>query len=195
MLFFIKSFRIIIFSKENGLFHLMFGHTKYQGTSFSHVERMKMKKRVLIVTQNFYPVIGSAGNRMKNIYELFSEHQIETIVLTTEPAYPNKKMYGNKVFWDQPNLNESHEQIVRIPIHQRRLELQLIGQLFYYLETMIRFVIQLWLWRKQRFDYIYVSSPPIFIVFSVLIGNVFIKSKIILEIRDLWPDSLTGVNR
>lgn len=34
--------------------------------------------------------------------------------------------------------------------------------------------------------------PPIFIVLSALIGRRLIHSKLILEVRDLWPDSLTG---
>ncbi|WP_062320403.1 hypothetical protein [Halolactibacillus sp. JCM 19043] len=50
-----------------------------------------MNKKVLILTQNFYPVVGSAGNRMKNIFELLNEHDVQTDVVTIEPSYPNKK--------------------------------------------------------------------------------------------------------
>ncbi|QGS69576.1 hypothetical protein CV093_18725 [Oceanobacillus sp. 143] len=64
-----------------------------------------MKKKVLIMTQNFYPVIGSAGNRMKNIYQLLNEFDIDADVLTTEPAYPNKNLYKDRSFWDDESLN------------------------------------------------------------------------------------------
>src|SRR5699024_1318852 len=47
--------------------------------------------------------------------------------------------------------------------------------------------------RKENYDYILVSTPPIFIVFSALFARKILKSKLILEVRDLWPDSLVGV--
>lgn len=50
-----------------------------------------MSKRVLIITQNFYPEIGSAGNRMKNIYLLLQDKGFDVDVLTTDPTYPTKK--------------------------------------------------------------------------------------------------------
>ncbi len=58
---------------------------------------------------------------------------------------------------------------------------------------MYRFIFELWRRRKDGYDYLYVSTPPIFIVFSAWLLRRPMKAKIILEVRDLWPDSLTGV--
>lgn len=58
---------------------------------------------------------------------------------------------------------------------------------------MYRFLLELWQLRKNNYDYILVSTPPIFIVFSAFVGKYVLKSKLILEVRDLWPDSLIGV--
>lgn len=59
-----------------------------------------MPKKVLILTQNFYPAIGSAGNRMKNIFQLLSKADVQVEVLTIEPSYPpNKNMYKDRTFW------------------------------------------------------------------------------------------------
>lgn len=146
-------------------------------------------KKILIVTQNFYPVIGSAGNRMKNIFQLLNENNVETDVLTTEPAYPNKNMYKDEQFWDDEKVNQSQHKIIRVPLKNNHYD----NRLFFYVEIMLRFLWQLWKLRKKKYDFIYVSSPPIFIVFSVLIAKLFMNTKIILEIRDLWPDSLSGV--
>lgn len=150
-----------------------------------------MTKKVLIMTQNFYPVIGSAGNRMKNIFQLLNENNIDTDVLTTEPAYPNKNMYKDDTFWDDEEVNKRADKITRVSLKNNHYD----NRLFFYLEIMIRFFSVLWKLRKRKYDYMYVSSPPIFIVFSALISRLFMKSKIILEIRDLWPDSLTGVKK
>src|SRR5690625_2322916 len=147
-----------------------------------------MSKKVLIITQNFYPVIGSAGNRMKNIFQLLNEHNIETTVLTTEPAYPNKVLYKNEKFWDDATLNGETKKIVRIPINKKKYSNRIVGRLLFYLEIMIRFAMSLWSLRKNKFDIIYVSTPPIFIVGSAFFGKIVNKSKLILEVRDLWPD-------
>lgn len=148
-----------------------------------------MNTKVLIVTQNFYPVIGSAGNRMKNIFQLLNENNVETDVLTTEPAYPNKNMYKDDNFWDDESINQVSDRITRVSLKNNHYD----NRLFFYVEIMLRFLFVLWKYRKRKYDYIYVSSPPIFIVFSVLMGKIFTKTKVILEIRDLWPDSLSGV--
>lgn len=152
-----------------------------------------MAKKVLIMTQNFYPVIGSAGNRMKNIYQLLNENDIDADVLTTEPAYPNKNMYKDEMFWDDESLNSETTKITRVAIKNNRFQNHILSRLFFYLEIMYRFLIQLWKVRKNKYDYILVSTPPIFIVFSAWVGKYLLKSKLILEVRDLWPDSLIGV--
>ena len=146
------------------------------------------------MTQNFYPVIGSAGNRMKNLFQLLNENDIETNVLTTEPAYPNKNMYKDNDFWDDEDLNKEKNRVIRIPINNNNFSNHIINRLFFYLEIMFRFLVVLWRGRKSKYDFIYVSTPPIFIVFSAFVGRLLFKNcKLILEVRDLWPDSLVGV--
>lgn len=152
-----------------------------------------MSKKVLILTQNFYPAIGSAGNRMKNIFQLLTKQGIEVEVLTIEPSYPNQNMYRDQHFWDDEEINNNQDSITRVPIKSRNFSNKLLGRLFFYLEIMIRFISELWKRRKDEYDYIYVSTPPIFIVLSAWIGRILLKSKMVLEVRDLWPDSLTGV--
>ena len=152
-----------------------------------------MPKKVLIMTQNFYPVIGSAGNRMKNIFQLLNEHDIEADVLTTVPAYPNKNLYKDREFWDDEQLNSKTDKIFRVAIKNNNVSNRIFNRIFFYLEIMFRFLTMLWKLRKKKYDYILVSTPPIFIVFSAFIGKLIFRNKLILEVRDLWPDSLVGV--
>lgn len=152
-----------------------------------------MTRKVLIMTQNFYPVIGSAGNRMKNIFQLLNDKNIETHVLTTEPAYPNKNLYKDDQFWDDDNIAKDEKKIVRVPIKNNHFSNHILSRLFFYVEIMWRFLLKLWKLRKEKYDYIYVSTPPIFIVFAAFVGAFFMRAKVVLEVRDLWPDSLIGV--
>lgn len=150
--------------------------------------------KILLMTQNFYPVIGSSGNRNKNLFELLNQNGIDTTVLTTEPAYPNKNLYKQKEFWDEEHLNEN-EKIIRLPLKSKKYENTMFGRLMFYLEISWAFTKKAFKLRQQKYDYILVSSPPIFIVPVAFFAKRLYKAKLILEIRDLWPDSLSGVRK
>ncbi|RWZ59078.1 glycosyltransferase WbuB [Halobacillus fulvus] len=150
-----------------------------------------MSKKILIVTQNFYPEIGSAGNRMKNIYLLLKEHGFDVDVLTTDPTYPNRNFYENEMFWDDERLNDSPD-IFRVSIKNRKYSRSFSNRLFYFLE-MARKMISHTLKSKKEYDYVFTTSPAIFVAIVGMLAKYKFNAKLILDIRDLWPDSLKGV--
>jgi glycosyltransferase involved in cell wall biosynthesis len=150
-----------------------------------------MKKRVLLIAQGFYPEIGSAGNRIKNIFQLLEKEGYDVSVLTTEPTYPNKNLYQDPKFWDDESLNRSTK-INRVKIKNRKYSRSLYNRLIYYIEmavNMFGFILR----DKEKYDVVFVSSPPIFVGFVGLFAKYKYKSRLILDIRDLWPESLKGV--
>ncbi|SHP74871.1 glycosyltransferase [Mycobacteroides abscessus subsp. abscessus] len=151
-----------------------------------------MKRRVLIISQHFYPEIGSHANRMKYIYMLLKRHNFDVKILTTEPSYPNKSIYENNEFWDEESLNSVDNNIARIGIRNRKYSSSIINRLLYYLEIAYKFLLVINR-DKEKYDYIFATSPPIFTGFVGLFAKYRYKSKLILDIRDLWPESLKGV--
>lgn len=151
-----------------------------------------MKRRVLIISQHFYPEIGSHANRMKYIYMLLKRHNFDVKILTTEPSYPNKSIYENDEFWDEESLNSVDNNIARIGIRNRKYSSSIINRLLYYLEIAYKFLLVINR-DKEKYDYIFATSPPIFTGFVGLFAKYRYKSKLILDIRDLWPESLKGV--
>jgi glycosyltransferase involved in cell wall biosynthesis len=149
-------------------------------------------KRVLIISQHFYPEIGSHANRIKHLYMQLKKEKFDVKIFTSEPSYPNKKIYQDGEFWDEEMLNGDKENIVRIGINSRKYSNSILNRLFYYLEVALKFVLLI-IKDKQKYDYIFVTSPPIFTGFVGLIAKYRYKSKFILDIRDLWPESLKGV--
>lgn len=149
-------------------------------------------KRVLIISQHFYPEIGSHANRIKHLYMLLGKNGFDTTVLTTEPSYPNKKIYQNEDFWDEESMNPDNKDIIRIGISSRKYSNNIFNRLFYYIEIALKFILLI-LKDKSRYDYIFVTSPPIFTGFVGLFAKYRYKTKFILDIRDLWPESLKGV--
>ncbi|WP_413365675.1 glycosyltransferase family 4 protein [Lysinibacillus sp. 3P01SB] len=148
------------------------------------------KKSLLVISQNFYPEIGSAGNRIKNIYQLLNE-EYEVHVLTTEASYPNKKLYSEEQFWHDRELNED-EQIYRVKVANRKYTRNMFNRLLYYLEMMCRMIWMI-LFSKSIYDAVFVTSPPIFLGVVGILAKFRFKAKLILDVRDLWPDSLRGV--
>ncbi|PAE30534.1 glycosyltransferase WbuB [Paenibacillus sp. 7884-2] len=151
-----------------------------------------MSKRVLIITQNFYPEIGSAGNRMKNIYLLLQDKGFDVDVLTTDPTYPTKKIYDDSQFWDHDGLNNDALHIERVKMKNKKYSRSILKRLMYYLEMAIKMFFSVVKSRK-KYDIVYTTSPAIFIAIVGLIAKIKYKSRLILEIRDLWPESLKGV--
>jgi glycosyltransferase involved in cell wall biosynthesis len=149
-------------------------------------------KRVLIISQHFYPEIGSHANRMKHLYMQLKKQNYDVTIFTSEPSYPNKKIYENGDFWDEESLNCEKDNIVRISINSRKYSNSILNRLFYYLEVALKFVLLI-IKDQKRYDYVFATSPPIFTGFVGLFAKYRYKSKFILDIRDLWPESLKGV--
>ncbi|WP_241559239.1 glycosyltransferase family 4 protein [Lysinibacillus halotolerans] len=150
-----------------------------------------MSTKVLMITQNFYPEIGSASNRMKNIYQLLKEKGYEITVLTTVASYPNQNLYKNKDFWNDMNLNEA-QHIHRVTVKKRKYSLNMISRLLFYLEFTLKMIFFV-LFNRGKYDIVFVSSPPIFIGIAGVIAKFRYRAKMVLDIRDLWPESLKGV--
>ncbi|WP_453993260.1 glycosyltransferase family 4 protein [Bacillus nitroreducens] len=151
-----------------------------------------MGKRILMISQNFYPEIGSAGNRMKNIYTLLKKNGYDVNVLTTDPTYPNNKIYDDEEFWDDEFLNEHADDIHRVQLRNRKYSRSIINRLLFYLEIAIKMVIYV-LFNRNKYDVVIATSPAIFIAMVGLLAKYRFNSKLVLEIRDLWPESLKGV--
>ncbi|MFL0493531.1 glycosyltransferase family 4 protein [Priestia megaterium] len=150
-----------------------------------------MTKRVLVISQHFYPEIGSAGNRIKNIYKLLKDENYDVNVLTTEPTYPNKKIYDDEQFWDDHSIDEEND-VTRIGVKNRKYSRSIINRLMYYLEIAFKMMFFI-LTDRKKYDVIFVTSPPIFIAVVGLLAKYRYRRPLILDIRDLWPESLKGV--
>jgi glycosyltransferase involved in cell wall biosynthesis len=149
-------------------------------------------KRVLIISQHFYPEIGSHANRIKHLYIQLKKRDFDVTIFTTEPSYPNKKIYEGGDFWDEPSLNCEKDNIVRIGIKNRKYSNSILNRLYYYLEIALKLIFLI-IKDKKKYDYVLATSPPIFTGFVGLFAKYRYKSNFILDIRDLWPESLKGV--
>ncbi|MCM3338763.1 glycosyltransferase family 4 protein [Paenibacillus sp. MER TA 81-3] len=146
-------------------------------------------KKILIISQNYYPEIGSAANRIKNMYVELTKRGYEVTILTSNPSYPNRNIYKDPQFWEQESLEKD---VIRIHTKARKYSHSIFNRLLLYLEMTLKFILSI---RKidGKYDYVIATTPAIFIGVAGLVAKRKFKVPLILDIRDLWPDSLIGV--
>ncbi|WP_167630124.1 glycosyltransferase family 4 protein [Listeria valentina] len=147
-----------------------------------------MKKRILIITQNFSPEIGSAANRMKGICHALNE-VADVTVWTTEPHYPQKDLYSQADFWEEIPRNIK---IKRIKTASANFEKNFLRRFLLYLEVLFCF-LKLIIRETESYDIVFVTSPPLSIPFIGLLAKRKFKAKFIVDIRDLWPETLRAL--
>lgn len=147
-------------------------------------------KKILIISQNFYPEIGSAANRTKFLFQEFSESS-EVTLITTDPRYPNQNLYKQSDFWEE-DLDETR--VIRVKPRTKKYANSILKRFLFYLEVMCQF-IQAIMRQGKDTDTVYISTPPISVGVAGLFAKRFLKTRLIVEVRDLWPETLLGVKR
>lgn len=145
---------------------------------------------VLMICQNFYPEIGSAANRMKNIFKRMEQRGSDVHVLTSEPLYPTAELYTDAMFWDEPTLDAAH--VTRIQPRDVRATTNLWKRLHLFIEQFFLAVKEVRQDPKQ-YEYIYATTPSIFMGLVGVVAKHVKQAPLILDVRDLWPESLVGV--
>lgn len=148
--------------------------------------------KILLITQNFYPEIGSGANRLKNLYiQLSKKHDVE--VLTTNPSYPNAKMYDEDKYWSNDQINNSTN-IMRLKMRTDKQSKSMAFRLLYYFE--LAYKVRVYVKKYQHmYDAVYVTSPNIFLPWAAFFQKRNKGVQRILEVRDLWPDSVRDVEK
>lgn len=145
-----------------------------------------MKKKILVISQNFHPEMGSAANRIEGICYYLSEYS-DVTVLTTEPQYPYKTIYNKK---NCRLNNDGNYKVERVKTRSDNFEENFFMRFILYIEVLYLFLT--WVKReKVIYDIILVTTPPLSIPIVGLYAKKRFKAQLIVDIRDLWPETLT----
>ena len=146
-----------------------------------------MKKRILIISQYFYP----EQFRINDISLELEKRGYEVTVITGIPNYPQGKFYKGYGFLRQRKENYHGIEIKRIPIIPRRQNYFMLSLNY------ISFIISGFFWHLStniKADYVFCfgTSP----ITQALPGIWYSKKKKIpcyLYLQDLWPQSVEYV--
>ncbi len=144
--------------------------------------------KILIVSQHFWPETF----RINDLALELKRKGYDVEVLTGKPNYPGGKYYKGYSFW-QHNQDTHHGiKIYRVPLIRRgngsvfRLSLNYLSFIFF---ASIFLIFQ-----RKKYDYtITFASSPILQAIPPIIHRKLYKSKALVWVQDLWPESVVAI--
>ncbi len=140
--------------------------------------------KLLIITQHYPPDLGASAFRLKALTDELIRRNHSVIILTATPnRYSSLKV----------SEIELKERVIKIDVKTRKDSAlaQIWRQIDFYLKMRKR---AKQLCKSEHFDTAIVSSPPFMIgVFGISLKKMV--KKIILEVRDLWPDTVVELGK
>jgi colanic acid biosynthesis glycosyl transferase WcaI len=141
--------------------------------------------RILLITQWFDPEPTFKGILFAK--ELVSRG-FEVEVITGFPNYPGGTLYdGYRVKFIQKEIIDG-VLVTRVPLFPSHDKSKL-GRVFNYLSFAFSSLIY-GLFFSKRADVIYAYHPPLTVGISALIIKLFRRVPVVLDIQDMWPDTL-----
>jgi colanic acid biosynthesis glycosyl transferase WcaI len=147
---------------------------------------MRNSMRILLITQHFPPERG-AVRRLYEFASFFQKQGHKVTVLTATPNYPDgivpEKYRGHFLYHENYHGLDVYRSYV-LPASNAQPKKRMIGFLSFAITAIINsFRI------KGKFDLILASSPPVSSPFIGYIISRLRRTKLVLEIRDLQPES------
>ena len=144
-----------------------------------------MPRRILLITQWFDPEPTFKGILFAK--ELVSRG-FEVEVITGFPNYPGGTLYdGYRVKFIQKEVIDGVF-VTRVPLFPSHDKSKL-GRVFNYLSFAFSSFLY-GLFFSKRADVIYAYHPPLTVGISALIIKLFRRVPVVLDIQDMWPDTL-----
>ncbi len=143
--------------------------------------------RILYLSQYFPPEVGATQNRAYEMAMNFIKQGHKVTVLTEIPNHPsgiiNPDYRGKFIVrsdWDGID-------VVRVWVKASAVK-SFLNRMLFYISYMINAAIAGILLARGRYDFVYVTSPPLFVGGAGLSIKFICQIPMIFEVRDLWPD-------
>ena len=142
--------------------------------------------KLLILTQYYPPEIGAPQNRLHELAVRLKDEGVDVEVLTAMPNYPIME-----IFEAYKNGKINQEIIDGVKVHRSRIYVSNSKGIISRLLNYFSFVFTSYFKGRSlgRFDFLMVESPPLFLGYSAMALSRKLKSKLIFNVSDLWPES------
>ncbi len=148
-----------------------------------------MKKKILFISDNFPPEINAPATRTYEHCLTWTNNGYDITVITCFPNFPKGELYDgykNK-FLQIENINGI--KVIRVWSFITSNEGFFKRTLDYISFAIMAFIVGLFL----KTDLIVATSPQFFSALSGSMLGFFKRKKWVMEVRDLWPNSISAV--
>lgn len=149
-------------------------------------------KDILFISQYYPPEINALTVRVNELVKIWAEEGHQVTVLTGFPNHPSGIVhpdYRKKIYQIVYKESFENHSVIRAWLTTLSNE-KALNRIFNYLSFMISSILSGSLLPKP--EVIIASSPPLLVGVSGWVLSKIKKVPFILEIRDLWPESIVG---
>lgn len=147
--------------------------------------------KLLLISQYFPPEIGAGATRSESLVRYLREKGWEIEVIAELPNYPTGIIHQ-----DYRHTFHRKEEYCGAIIHRlwvwannRSNNTKKLGLFLTYLTSSLTYVI----FHPKKYDMVYSSSPPIFAGIAGCLIAKLLRTRFVLEIRDIWPDAAVDI--
>lgn len=145
--------------------------------------------RILFLTHNFHPEVNAPASRTLEHCRRWKEKGAEVTVITCAPNFPDGKVYRgykNKI-WQKENIDGIN--VIRIwayIVPNKGILKRTLGFISYSVSSFLAGLF-------CKTDIIVATSPQFFTALSGKVLSFWKRKPWIMEVRDLWPESIKSV--
>tara|TARA_B100000029_G_C17476535_1_gene923976 strand:+ start:121 stop:1341 length:1221 start_codon:yes stop_codon:yes gene_type:complete len=146
--------------------------------------------KILFITDNFPPERNAPAKRTFEHTKNWAQSGHEVTVITGVPNFPVGKVfdgYKNKLFQKETVKNINVKRVWTYIAENKGFMLRIIDYVSFMISSFICGIF------TKKNDIVIATSPQFFSAISGYLISLFKKSHYILEIRDLWPESIVTV--
>lgn len=152
--------------------------------------------KILLIHQYYLEKNDGGGSRWNEMARFWAEQGHDITVLAGMVHYNSGKKnqkYKRKYFSDQKNF-DNKIRVIRSHVSEA-YNVNFIGRLWAYFSFVFSSIWAGLFYAREKYDFIIVTSPPLFVGITSYVLSFFKKIPFVFEIRDLWPESAidTGV--
>ncbi len=147
-------------------------------------------KKILFFSHYFPPEVNAPANRTYEHAIRWVKNGVDVTIITNQPHHPHGRLFpGYKNRWISRE-NVEGINVVRVKTYLTPN----IGRIRRSVNYFFYMLMSIWVsWKIKKVDIVLATSPQFFCgIAGALVGR-FRHKTFILEIRDLWPDSITAV--
>ena len=144
----------------------------------------KVKEKVLIISEVFYPEIGSGANRITNLVIELKKNGYMVDVVTSEPSYPNKDIYKEEGYRDleKENYIYTGSNIHRVRTSKVKRTTNFFIRLYIYINFFFKSIFSI-IFRRSKYNLVIATIPSPFSGVLGIIAKIRFRCKFILDIE------------